>query len=149
MAEWVGAIGTVGTLAAAVWVAKREVDNRRADTDERERRQASKVSCWVEHGSTGTAGSSRPSWIVSVQNGSDEPIYGVSVVQEPGYVGGEPTGWWDVIPPGTQEGAVWDPDIEHVDREPKPVLEFNDAAGRGWTRDADGILRRDSSKVLS
>lgn len=48
VAEWAGALGTIAAFGATVLLLRHEVDNRRRDVDERERRQASLVSCWLE-----------------------------------------------------------------------------------------------------
>jgi len=134
-AEWVGAGGTVAAFGVTLALLYRELENRRADTDERIRRQARQVSCWLDY--NGPAGD-----VVIVRNSSDEPVYQVAVVQDPGYVGPPPEAWWDVVPPGDQVCKSWCPNTD-VESEPRPVLSFTDAAGIWWVRDTAGRLQRD------
>jgi hypothetical protein len=133
-AEWAAAIGTIAAFGGTVVLLRQEVDARRRDVEERERRQAALVSCWLEPDG------------LSVRNASQEPIYGVSVDQDPGKRERAPMDYRDVIPPGEKLRFTWDPDTD-VDDVPVPILDFNDAAGLEWHRDRHGILRRGLSPL--
>lgn len=82
-AEWAAAFGTIAAFGATVALLRQEVQARRRDVEERERRQAALVSCWL--GEQDVMGDVQP-WEareVFVRNASDEPIYHAVVTQEP------------------------------------------------------------------
>ena len=79
---WLAAVGTVGTLAVAVWVLKREQDDRR-ERDRRERRQQARQVAVSEPVSLGGSSATMPGTVervmalkytVTVSNHSDETI---------------------------------------------------------------------------
>jgi hypothetical protein len=138
---WVAAIGGVAAFAVALAVLFREVEGQRIDTEERIRRQARLVSCWLEVVRENPGGKA-PDREVIIRNNSDEPIQAVVVTHDPL----PPEGWWtlevETIGAGpTQEARQWleSPDLD----DPRPVLHFTDAAGIRWQRDRDGILSRE------
>jgi hypothetical protein len=85
VAEWAAALGTIAAFGATVLLLRQEVDARRREVADRERRQASLISCWLGQFDTETLTGQRL-WHdgVFVKNASDEPIYQVVVEQEPG-----------------------------------------------------------------
>jgi hypothetical protein len=134
-AEWAAAVGTVGTLAAAVWVASRDVA-------ERERRQAALVFYRVER--VGEPPADDPRRTVNtmrftIHNGSPEPIYNVGVA----LIGEDGVGL-----AGSKSTAVTFPGEEPVTLaylgsfDAGHTMVFTDSSGRGWQRDSDGGLRR-------
>jgi hypothetical protein len=139
VAEWAAALGTIAAFGATVALLRQDVEARRRDVAERERRQASLVSCWL--GEPDRFGVPTE---VFVQNASDEPIYHVYVM---GY-GDLPE--WDVVGPRQQVHGPWRPDLEKMStRSRRPRLSFADAAGLRWQRDEDGILRRPPADLLA
>jgi hypothetical protein len=140
VAEWAAALGTIAAFGATVLLLRQEVEARGRDVAERERRQAALVSCWLDD-----------AWsevnvefyrAVFVKNASDEPIYHVQVLQEPGQRGEFLLAHWGVIGPRKEETWHWDPNTEDVPTDPVPVLSFVDSAGQQWERDWRGRLHR-------
>lgn len=136
VAEWVGSVGTVLTLALGLGLLWREVcDNRK--------RHASRVIAWIDV----EAGSAY------VKNDGDEPVTRVMLAlftaghyAEPmsGQADATPfvESWEWLGPSDTKEvspaGADW-----HADLFPPQVrLEFSDMTGRRWLRDERGLLSR-------
>ena len=73
---------------------------------------------------------------VVVHNGSTQPVYHVVAVNQ---TGADPlVSMWRVLSPGSRSeyGPV-------VDLDPRIIVSFMDSYGRGWTRNAQGVLRRD------
>ena len=151
---WVGAVTTLGALIAARRLIKVELerderaaeDRRRAEEDRARSEQAALVATWPGP-SPGSSGRG-----IVVRNGSNLPIYGVEVTLHSH--SGRPdilVVVEDVIPPGDR----WYPFPESVfevnelgDRvgdtrdDWAPAIEFEDAAGRLWGRNEDGVLER-------
>lgn len=134
--EWVAAIGTGGALVAAVLLLRDDRKTRRTQDDLMTQEQAERIGSWI------TAPNS--DFIVHVRNASDLPIYNVTVE------GGTPAGhdpWrsntsWITLPPG-------ETDMARVPSGSSPTgaiilyqTTFTDSAGRSWSRDASGSLRR-------
>jgi hypothetical protein len=132
IADWTAAVGTVGTLSVAVWLASREVANR-------ERQQAARVYSWLIWEAVGAGTEAWPSVVrVAVCNASHEPIYDALVT---------------VISPDGTDVDSWPYPVLAPGDDPRPKLttkhnsltcsmRFTDASGLGWSRDGDGILRR-------
>ena len=79
VAEWAAALGTIAAFGATVLLLRQEVEARRRDVAERERRQAALVTCWLDNAfQTENFEEYRA---VFVKNASDEPIYFVAVVR--------------------------------------------------------------------
>jgi hypothetical protein len=158
----VGAIASLGALVAAVFAARAafgvlQVERRRdADQDEvQRRRQAERLAAWpVVVPEDPEFQASEAMWGVTIRNASDLPVYQAWVILEPITRGaGEHITIHELVPPGTftQFGnELRSPnDFENTEliSEPPPrpyviALEFDDAAGRRWRRDANGTLIR-------
>ena len=141
-AEWAAALGTIAAFAATVALLRQEVEARRRDIEERERRQAALVSCWL--GEQEVMGQAKP-WearSVFVRNASEEPIYHAVITQEPDHYPSPST--WSVIGPQQEVHDQWSPRVEDLGPGviPQPVLSFLDAAGLAWERDGRGRLAR-------
>lgn len=153
VATWVGAVGTVGALFAALRQIKTEREARHKADRERDaqlhRAQAERVSAWVSSGAIPPDGGD---WLV-VLNRSDEPVYRAVVLlvllQGSGprrgedYVGEHPP--FDcfqaigVLPPGRWRVRVttgW----RGMMRQPGAEIAFTDRSGNHWVRRATGLL---------
>jgi hypothetical protein len=146
------AIGTVGTLVAALWQIRRERETRKR---QERRAQAERVSGWPV-GFFG--GVEEPKQPIALVNGSGEPVYRAvawlvfiegaaphtgremqALMNEPGI---QVPLWRSLlshIPPGKHETSVgggW----AGMYRRPGVELAFTDRAGVHWLRSADGTL---------
>jgi hypothetical protein len=152
LASWLVAIGTVGTLIAALWQIGNERKSRREDerkaSDAARRDQAQRVSAWYSGETEDHANST-----LAILNASDEPVYQVIVtfvlIQGAGPHSGEDysdlemaagrRSMFGTIPPGrwtTNVSTGW----QGMYRRPGAELAFTDRAGVYWVRRADGAL---------
>jgi len=136
VADWVAAIGTGGALLATIWLLRQELSTRRLTFHRERRAQAEQVAAWTEFDlDRGIA--------LVMKNASGMPIYSVRATA------GTPAGHdsWQTevaavtLAPGEAMRS------ERLDSE-SPTgavifydLEFNDSAGVGWRRGADGDLQ--------
>jgi hypothetical protein len=136
VAEWAAALGTIAAFGATVALLRQEVEARRRDVAERERRQAALVSCWMKRGAAVSRrdGGMDQLWYLTVRNASEELIHRVRV-----HVTSPPTGWALVTPGETTETITADLDTPS---ESAAEITFIDAAGLGWHRRGDGVLVR-------
>jgi hypothetical protein len=156
--EWVAAcaevgaaIGTVGTLIAALWFAGAEGRRRRK---EERRHQAEQISAWLHIENIAAATIDGETDCI-VLNGSSQLIYNpiITIVSATGAfrktgVGMKPD---DSLPPfQTRMGGAFPPGQQSVRiKYPGDVLQarysvelaFRDLRGRFWIRDADGMLK--------
>jgi hypothetical protein len=139
--EWLSGLGTVAALSASLYLLHQgQTDRRRTDV-ERERRQARLVSYWVgikTFDSDDYSLADPPDGpCLYIRNVSDQPIYDVVVQPEPFDPDNAqaPIGMWAMVPPGEIREAFWPfwPDMPH---DVRPTLNFVDANGVAWHRDA-------------
>lgn len=134
------AIGTVGAFVLGFVLLRRE-QNREAERNEEERRgQAAKVSAWV--GVYDKVTGSRE-LAFHIHNASDMPIYEVELPL-PAPAGEDThTEFVGLVPPGQtiRRPAPHEWMRSYVDPEPVQI-EFLDSAGRRWTRDEQGSIKR-------
>jgi hypothetical protein len=138
------ALGTVGAFVVGFVLLRRE-QNREADrTEEGRRAQAAKVSAWVGLRDKVTGGRELA---FHVHNASDMPIYEVELPL-PARSGEDlQSEFVGLVPPGQTvlrpAPLAWM--RSYV--EPEPVqIEFLDSAGRRWTRDEQGSIKRAPSR---
>lgn len=136
VAEWVGSVGTVLTLALGLLLLWREIRANR-------RRHASRVMAWVDL----DAGAAY------VKNGGTEPVTKVMLAlftaghyAEPLSGQAETTPYvegWEWLPPEeTRAISPRDADWHARLYPPQVRLEFTDTERRRWLRDEHGALRR-------
>jgi hypothetical protein len=153
-AEWITAISAAGALVAAIAAAVIAGITFRHGISERRAAQASQISAWVEERSVdATAG--QPMGLMKVcvlRNSSSQPVYLVRLSYEWSPGPGEQRGPIEepvpmaVLPPGdglstlpTEVVLQWR-EMRQLGRSALTNLTFIDAAGRRWTRAADGTL---------
>lgn len=148
---WVAALGTVGTLVAALWQIRNE---RRARKKLEEQKQAAAISTWIG------AGTSPQSTGVVIQNTSGAPIYDVVVTLVIASGAGPRTGEEvaklpgqkdhsapsmrrasSIVPPGkfvTDLPSSWG----GMNRKPGSEIAFTDFQGKHWARRYNGQLKK-------
>ena len=138
-ADTFSAVGTVGAFVVGFVLLRKEQRREAARSDDQHRAQAAKISAWVEMYRTGE-GSRELAF--HIHNASDMPIYEVELPL-PGPDGTEVTEFVGLVPPGQtiRRSAPADWLRSYVDPEPIQI-EFQDSAGRRWTRDEQGTLVR-------
>lgn len=159
---WLTAIGTVGTLAVAVWVLKREQDDRRQRDQDDRRRQARRVSITEPFGQGGGSSTSTTTGLmimamkygITVRNDSDETVNSLVVrwIGKPKDPAADP--WaYDVateqgrLLPGAEKTVTRTMPIPYVEGSGNYLsittaseLLFTDAAGSRWHRDREHTL---------
>jgi hypothetical protein len=132
---WIGAVGTVGTLATGMILFGNQMRDRR-------RQYASRVAVWVDPYTLGEAGDFQ--LILHVKNDGEQPIYDCliksasSPAQTPIHVLA-PGQEVDPISVGAGDDVVrWLDSLNDVRFE----VSFVDAEGRRWMRNERGRLRR-------
>ncbi|WP_406051307.1 hypothetical protein [Kribbella sp. NBC_00889] len=156
----VTAIGTLGAVIVAVWVAfleraerksadqarlKAEEERDALRTDERES-QARRIVGWLEDEtldakSAYVLGGSRTRTVIVVTNGSDLPAFNVSPqAYSPEIATASVAEYIPVLPPGETIRRPLHGVVEAYNERPYAILEFRDAAGRRWQRDEKGGL---------
>lgn len=141
--DWVGAVGTVGALAAAVMVFAAELRHRREERKDAEKDQARLVAAWIEGPAESTITSSNPevTFRVRILNRSDLPVYNcLTRLEWPG----NPAAHHQIlgaVAPGTDRelilGIKW---TTAASNWPTLSLGFTDAAGRHWRQYGAGKL---------
>jgi hypothetical protein len=164
LATWVAAVGTVGTLGAALWQIgserARRTEQETQARAERHREQARLVAGWVgrpERAKPGAPEDGRtPIYIV---NGSTEPVYNVLITHvavqgtaphtgeewrernEKGHGPPIPMTTLSILPPGRWRvwirGTGW---AGGLGGRPGAEVAFTDRAGTHWVRRATGAL---------
>ena len=138
-ADWLAAIGTVGTLV--VTVALYWSDRYRRHQEE-VKHQAALVSGWAERVNPGDTKRR-----VFLTNRSDEPVYEVNVFLPPRNFapGAEHTFGMTVVPPLEKipyDVARRDPRSAGPHSVPRPQMAFTDRNGQRWLRDRNGALKK-------
>lgn len=149
LAEWLSAIGTVGSLALGVWLVGREAARRR-------NRQSRLISAWAtevhpqrsenDWGTPIASLSGASSIEVTARNGSESPVYDFTVTVHHDYSStsgstasevlilppGQTVVWVDfaILPPGGLAGL------------PRVSASFTDENGVRWKRYADGSIHK-------
>jgi len=156
------AIATIGTLAWAVRTGRDEAKRASAERQERlefeERAQATRVSAWehqrveqpdgtpVEANLDYDYGTAEEKRRIYVHNGSDAPVYDVVVRYDDLLSENSSSTWMHaILLPGSESRSRQVTLVPNCGAPSEDVvleIEFRDAAGRYWSRDADGILRR-------
>jgi hypothetical protein len=142
--DWLAAIGTLAAFAVAVRLLAKELAVRREAEEDRRTEQARHVSTWTTFPEPDDQDSSLFWFFVVVKNGSEEPVYNVSVLMdEPGSIYAEATGSptcrmeFFTVAPGESDR----PRLRMSEHQSGPLtLLFTDAAGRRWKRYPDGRL---------
>jgi hypothetical protein len=136
-ADTFSAIGTVGAFLVGFRLLRKEQRREAERSDDERRAQAAKISAWVElhHKADGSR-----ELAFHIHNASDMPIYEVELPL-PSPDGPEVTEFVGLVPPGQtiRRPAPADWLRSYVDPEPIQI-EFQDSAGRRWTRDEQGTL---------
>lgn len=138
-ADTFSAVGTVGAFVVGFVLLRKEQRREAGRSDDERRAQAAKISAWVEM-------HRKPDGIrelaFHIHNASDMPIYEVELPL-PSPDGTEATEFVGLVPPGQtiRRPAPADWLRSYVDPEPIQI-EFQDSAGRRWTRDEQGTLAR-------
>lgn len=156
--DWVAAIGTIGSLYAALWLLKQEINDRRRHEAEAQTQSARAVSAWVQTG--------QDKYLFAAKNSGEEPVYDCVVYSDLPIVDpvtkqrgvrmkdektpmGEPWPYYldrflGVIPPG--ETSKFEIDSDSVEYEyqglPDLWIEFTDVSGKHWKRDAGGKIHQ-------
>ena len=138
-ADIFSAIGTVGAFGVVMYLLRKEQQREAARSEDERRAQAARVSAWLETSPTSHGGREL---LFHVHNASDMPIYEVELPL-PSPDGAEATEFVGLVPPGQtiRRPAPADWLRSYVDPEPIQI-EFQDSAGRRWTRDEQGTLAR-------
>ncbi|MEV4535391.1 hypothetical protein AB0J82_16325 [Asanoa sp. NPDC049518] len=139
-ADVFSAIGTVGALLLGLSLLRRELRREASRVEDERRAQAERISAWVE--AVRTVDGKRE-LAFHIHNASAMPIYDVELPL-PGH-GGEEHGseFVGLAPPGQTVTRPAPHEWLRSYVEPEPVqIEFQDSAGRRWTRDEQGTLTR-------
>lgn len=158
IATWVGGIGTTAAVIVALWQSGRETRKQRKDE---RMSQARNVAAWIasdalvpSSGDPVKAGDRQE--VVHIKNGSEVPIYTVSVVLVPlkgteaerGEVlvtnGPEMASLsvYSVVPSGTYRATFALPPWANKKEQRVGVeVAFKDSAGRSWVRRGNGELK--------
>ncbi|MES2737212.1 MAG: hypothetical protein V4672_12890 [Verrucomicrobiota bacterium] len=135
VADWVAAVGTAGSLFAALYMINKERKERRRIADELPFQQALLVNAWSE--------SEKEGHVLFAHNGTNQPVFDVMVYASPvDYVPHEsgPSHKVEVLFGTLAPGRLLDDKAQteklNSDRfgEPTVELEFTDSAGRHWRR---------------
>jgi hypothetical protein len=146
--DWVAAGGTVFAFFVALRLLDKELEVRREQQEDRRRAQARLVSKWIpepeREGHT-------PNFVfaVMVRNGSEEPIYNVTITMAPpdsAYAADPEAGPTEAGTLRYQRPVMAPGETFRDERRMVPDLpghlgvSFTDAAGRRWKRYPDGRL---------
>jgi hypothetical protein len=156
--QWAGAVGTTAALGAAVALLRVEQKRDRDQKRLLDRAQAERVAVWPAEVRTASNDPGSPRrWGAAVRNGSDLPVYQVSV-EFSGLTGsGMDVVVLEVVPPGdwllTGRDLYRRPDAPEHGPDPQDLpprqftvgVRFTDAADRRWHRNARGDLVRAES----
>lgn len=129
-------MSAVGTVGVSVWLLTFQVRDR----VKRRERQARAVAAWEEELDYMAE---PPTIAVRVFNGSELPIFKVSVQVDVGVRGTFVRETASISPRETREWLLELPGYPHSDENPPSVM-FTDARGVRWVREYDGTLRRKS-----
>lgn len=142
-AEWVAALGTTGALIFALIGLHIERAKNRAlaerQNQDQERSQARLVAGWM-HDAVFEGKQGFPDLLLRVRNGSDLPVYMLTLSAEFGVAGTFHRVMGSLAPHETREMRIPVPSIRPVDA--TPSLMFTDAAGLKWYRTSRGDLRQ-------
>jgi hypothetical protein len=156
--DWGNVPGWVGTVVTSTSVTIAALSYRRSVFD-RQRQQASFIAAWV--GLVEQDGKHRRA--LQVSNGSDASVYEVAIRPrgKPLFLAELPAKTTSTIELLDDQGASGAPIVsmkfwvvqvvvreETVSAESAPEIEFRDAAGRMWRRDADGKLKLMSKRTI-
>ncbi len=136
--SWFAAVGTVGALGVSLWLLRQQIQDRRVQSADRRAAQARLVAGWAE--GFRFAGVPFPEVVLRVRNGSDLPVYEVSIRAAYGVVGTFVRQLGSIGPDETRELRIQLPDPPRADPS-TPEMQFTDAGQRRWLRDAEGTLR--------
>lgn len=139
VAEWVAAIGTVGTLAAAVLAIRGEFGSMQEERGRLRRLQGSQVSGGIIDSASDEDGLF---YNLVIANASDLPIYSVTATVGPpaGHDGGAIEYKYLHLPPHTEQRERVSADLSPTGALIFYELTFKDSNGLGWLRSAEGDL---------
>lgn len=141
--EWVAAVGTVGSLFAALWLVRKEGEDRKQREVERYSAPAHRVSAWCLE--------EEAKLILAVKNMGEEPVYNCMIYVSgtgdfSGYPGQRPDSpreiLYGTIPPGETLKDEKDASFAKAEHFGFPAIEveFTDARGKHWRRDMEGAV---------
>jgi hypothetical protein len=134
--DWIGAIGTVGTLAAGVIILRDQITLLRAEAAQIRQAQAQSISAW-----TARADPSRDALVLVLRNGSAQPVYNLMVFALDASERTVLLRAMSPVPPGHHETLPITRALHASASGDLLELEFDDAQGRTWVRRRDGTLR--------
>ena len=117
-------------FAIGLWTIRQQRSELKDIRDQSRRKQASMVSSWVEEWDQSTLSG-------RCRNGSDEPIYDVSVVvdNQP-----EKSAQIPLLKPAEECDFDFEGLVISTTEYPEITLTFRDSRGVSWSRDAKGFL---------
>lgn len=142
---WVGSVGTAGALLIAMWLLKKEVNDRRQRDSEARAAQAAQVAAWTS--GRVVRADPYPEMLVRIRNGSTMPIFTVNFEFSQGVRGTFVRYILAMGPEETREFRILLPSYPKGETI-APSLTFADAAGRRWFRDGNGKLRELAEREL-
>jgi hypothetical protein len=136
-ADTFSAVGTIGAFLVGFTLLRKEQRREAERSDDERKAQAAKISAWVEMHRK-TDGSRELAF--HIHNASDMPIYEVELPL-PSSEGPETTEFVGLVPPGQTIRRPAPADWLRTYVDPEPIqIEFQDSAGRRWSRDEQGTL---------
>jgi hypothetical protein len=136
---WFAAIGTVGAFGISLWLLAQQMRDRRVQSAERRAAQARLVAAWEED--LDLEAKPFPQVVLMVRNGSDLPVYNVSIQAALGTRGTFVRGLGSMGPGETRELRIALPSPPSADVI-TPAVTFADAGQQRWFREGGtGILR--------
>lgn len=149
VAEWAGAIGTVGALVVTYRLLRHELGLFRREAEQQHAAQAGSVACWTEFLPYEGGSLAEPARLAHamVLNGSDRPIF-MTLLSISDPVGlGEVNDWTvaiGTVEPGGKRAWTLTPEQANYQslQTVNAQVAFTDADGRHWRRDWYGELER-------
>jgi hypothetical protein len=136
--SWFAAVGTAGAFGVSLWLLRQQIQDRRAQSADHRAAQARLVAGWAED--FDFEAKPFPEVVLMVRNGSDLPVYEVSIRAGYGVVGTFVRNIGSMGPDETRELRIQLPASPRADPS-TPEMQFTDAGQRRWLRDATGGLR--------
>ena len=131
--DWITAFSTLGTAAVAFVVLGMQLQERKDLRTQRREEQARSVVAWISKDMDGHGE-------VSIRNVSRQPVTDVTIKIPRGLAGQIIADVVPVVPPDeiiTRMATIRDG--QFVGPAPVPIIEFQDAAGRWWRRQAGSL----------
>jgi hypothetical protein len=139
-ADVFSAVGTVGAFAVGFVLLRREHGREAGRAEDERRAQAERISAWVEM-IRSVDGCRELAF--HIHNASSMPIYEVELPLPARGGEEQSTEFVGLVPPGQTVKRPAPAEWVRSYVEPEPVqIEFQDSAGRRWSRDEQGTLNR-------